>query len=504
MSSSFKNYIQLHPLRSVLFLGLVVRLIATVFSKGFGFFDDHFLVLEAAQSWVDGTDYNNWLPSEADAEREPQGHPFFYVGIHFIILKALTTLGLTDPQEKLYFIRLLHALWSLLTVYYGFKIAYKKSNKQVATWVGLLLALYWFMPFLSVRNLVEVACIPPLMIATWHIVKYEKQILPLKSALIIGATLALGFSIRFQTALFIAGFGLALLLIKTSFRNLIFIAVGFIVTVCMTQGIPDILVWKKPFVEFMAYVQYNIDNANNYGVDIWHMYLSLVLGLLIPPVSILILFGYLKNWKKNSLLFWPTFFFFVFHCYFPNKQERFILPVVPFIIVLGVMGAFEIIHKYEWQNKTWFKNTIKICIGVNLFLLPILSLSYSKRNRVEAMCYIASKKDCVRLIIEDSNLDEFTMPPQYYLGNWSSVFGITKTFTADSMLLYYKGLQPKDKPNYVVFMQAEHINERVDSLRKRFPTLHYEATIEPSFIDKTMHWLNPVNDNQTTYIYKIR
>jgi hypothetical protein len=251
-------------------------------------------------------------------------------------------------------------------------------------------------------------------------------------------------------------------------------------------------------------VQYNIDNATVYGVDVWHMYISIVLGLLIPPLSILLFVGYFKNWKKEPLLFWPTFFFFAFHTYFPNKQERFILPIVPFIIILGFIGGYQIITKYNWEFKKWFKNTVVLCVVLNLILLPILTLSYSKRNRVEAMCYIAKQKDCVRLIIEDSNLDEFTMPPQYYLQNWSSTFGITKTFTPDSMLSYYNRLIPTEKPNYVVFMQAERINERVDSLRKRFPTLKYQATIEPSFIDKTMHFLNPLNDNQTTYIYKIR
>ena len=64
-------------------------------------------MLEAAQSWVDGTDYNYWLPSENDPTRQPQGHPYFYVGIHFLILKFFTMLGLTDPQGKLYFIRII-------------------------------------------------------------------------------------------------------------------------------------------------------------------------------------------------------------------------------------------------------------------------------------------------------------------------------------------------------------------------------------------------------------
>lgn len=503
MIDSLKNYFNTHPLRFAIFAGLLFRLFATIFSKGFGFFDDHFLILEAAQSWVDGTDYNYWLPSESDPTRQPQGHPYFYVGIHFLLLKFQTMLGLTDPQGKLYLIRLLHALWSLLIVYFGFKIAYKKSNLKVASWVGLALSLYWFFPFLSVRNLVEIACIPPMVIATWLVVKNDSK-LSVKDSLLIGFMLALAFSFRFQTVIFSAGFGLALLLLRVPFKYLILIVLGFLVTAFITLGLLDIYVWGKPFVEFMAYVQYNIDNATVYGVDVWHMYISIILGLLIPPISILVFVGYFKNWKKEPLLFWPTFLFFAFHTYFPNKQERFILPIVPFIIILGFIGGYQIITKYNWESKKWFKNTVVFCCVLNFILLPILTFSYSKRNRVEAMTYIAKQKDCVRLIIEDSNRDDFTMPPQYYLQNWSSTYGITKLFTPDSMLLHYKRLKPSDKPNYVVFMQAEHINERVDSLRKRFPTLHYEATIEPSFIDKTMHFLNPLNDNQTTYIYKIR
>lgn len=503
MIASLKHYFKLHPLRSIIFFGLLFRLIATIFSKGFGFFDDHFLVLEAAQSWVDGADYNNWLPSTDDLGRQPQGHSFFYVGIHYLILKALTVCGLTDAQAKLYIIRFLHALWSMLTIYYGFKISYKRSNLQIATWVGMALSIYWFFPFLSVRNLVEITCIPPMVIATWLVYKNDFK-LSGKTAFIIGALLAVAFSLRFQSVIFTAGFGLALLILRIPFKNVFLVIVGFLVFAGLTQGLLDMYVWKKPFVEFIAYVQYNIDNASVYGVNVWHMYISLVLGLLIPPLSILIFIGYFKNWKLEPLLFWPTFLFFAFHTYFPNKQERFILPVLPFVIILGMIGAYQLILNKGWQSKKWFINTVKGCVLLNLILLPILTLSYSKRNRVEAMCYIAKQKDCVRLIIEDSNRDDFTMPPQYYLGNWSSTFGVTNLFTPDSMLAYYKMTPLADRPNYVVFMQAENINARVDSLRKRFPTLHYETTIEPSLIDKTMFFLNPVNDNQTTYIYKIR
>lgn len=503
MIESFKNYFKLHPLRTAIFLGLIFRLLATIFSKGFGFHDDHFLIVEASQSWVDGEDYNNWLPSDSDPNRIPQGHSFLYVGLHFIIFKILTFFGLTDPQGKMYVVRFIHALWSMLIIYYGFKITYKRSNLKVASWVGLTLAVLWFMPFMSVRNLVEFVCIPPLLIATWHSVKNDFK-LTAKDALLVGIWLGGAFSIRFQTILFSAGFGLALLLLRTSFKNIIFITLGFLGIAFLTQGVVDYFIWHRPFAEFTEYVRYNIENATTYGVNVWHMYFSIILGLLIPPLSIFLFYGYFKNWKKESILFWPSLFFLAFHTYFPNKQERFILPIIPFVIILGFIGLFQIIENNDWANKKWFKNSMIFCVIINSILLPALTFSYSKKNRVEAMCYVAQKEDLKMVMIDDFNRDDFLLPPLFYLGKWGSTIGVTKITPPDTALKIYNSMQLDKRPNYVVFMQADNINARVDSLRKRFPTLHYEATIEPSFIDKTMHFLNPVNDNQTTYIYKIR
>ncbi len=504
MIQAFKTYFKLHPLRTALFLGIFFRMLAVIFSKGFGWHDDHFLIIEAAQSWVDGYDYNNWLPSASDPSRVPQGHSFFYVGIHYLLLKTLTVCGLTDPQGKMYVLRFLHAAWSLLIITLGFKIAYRRSNLQVASYVGLMLAIFWFMPFLSVRNLVEFVCIPPLMLATWYLVKNDMK-LNTRYALLTGLMLGLAFSIRFQTLFFTAGFGIALLVLKTPFRHLLQMALAFIVIVTLTQGVVDYCIWHRPFAEFVEYVNYNIANATNYGVNIWHMYLTLLLGMLLPPLSILLFAGYFMNWKKEPLLFWPSFIFFAFHTYFPNKQERFILPVLPFIVILGCIGISQLMVRYNWQPKKWFKGLGVFCLVLNLVALPVLTLSYSKRNRVEAMCYIAKQKDATMVMVDDYNRDDFLMPPLFYLGKWGSVIGVTKQYPPDSALYaYYHKVEPGQRPNYVVFLQAENIDARVDSLRKRFPTLTYKTTVEPSFIDKTMHWLNPVNDNQTTYVYKLK
>ena len=59
------SFIDFNSLKTILFFGLVVRLIAAVFSQGYGMHDDHFLIIEASTSWVYGYDYNGWLPWSA-------------------------------------------------------------------------------------------------------------------------------------------------------------------------------------------------------------------------------------------------------------------------------------------------------------------------------------------------------------------------------------------------------------------------------------------------------
>jgi len=491
------------PLPFILFLACFVRLIAVIFSKGYGWHDDHFLVIEASKSWADGYDYNHWLPVEGETAPTPSGHSFFYAGLHYFLFCFLKFKGTTDPQSQMYVVRFIHALLSLIVVYCGYKIAFKVAGEKTAKAVGLLFAIFWIMPFLSVRNLVEFVCVVPLMAATWIVIKHEeeKRIAPYIWA---GILLGIAFSIRFQTVMFTGGFGLALLFLKR-FKEAIVLGIFFLIIAAGVQGLTDFYIWGKPFVEFQEYVRYNIENAQEYIVLEWYTYILFLLGILVPPISIFLFFGFLRSWRKQLLLFLPSFIFLVFHSYFPNKQERFILPILPFIILLGTIGWNEFLQKSTyWQNhKKLLKSFYVWFWSLNTILLLVISVAYSKRNRVEAMTYIAHKGDVTYIAVEDSNREDFLMPPLFYLQKWGQVYGITKNNPADKFYEQYNAMQPKDRPNYVVFMQHENIAQRVVDLKKYFPSLTYETTIEPSFIDKTMHWLNPVNKNQTTYIYKI-
>ena len=504
MMNSLRKLWDEKPLALVLFAALFFRLLSAIFSKGYGMSDDHFLVIEPAQAWVDGYNYNDCLPDINKPGIVPAGHSFFYPGLHYVLFLVLKFIGFNDPQGKMYIVRLLHSLCSLVIVYCGYRITEKLAGKKQARMAGLLLAIYWFMPFLSVRNLVEVVCIIPLMAATWMVVKEDGN-KNLKNILLAGIFLGIAFSIRYQTMLFVAGLVLAMA-IKGRFNNAVIVSIVFLFTVAILQGIPDYMIWGKPFVEFKEYVRYNQANAYGYLTGSWYKYLLLIGGILLPPISLFLLFGYLRNWKKQLYLFLPSFLFLIFHSYFPNKQERFILPIIPFVIISGYLGWNEFISKSSfWIRRPKLNQSFWIFFWIiNFIPLTIVSVAYSKRNRVEAMVYLAKKGDVNRIAIEDSNRDDILIPPRFYLQQWTYTFPITSLNADKFYKETYSQIPLSERPNYIVFMQPENLDRRVNNLKKDIPTLTYETTIEPSFIDWLLNKMNPRNKNQTSFIYKIK
>jgi len=414
-----------NPIKLIMWLTVITRLVAAIFSKGFGMHDDHFLIIEAAQSWVDGYDYNNWLPGST-TDAVPSGHSFFYVGIHYLILLFLKSIGILDPQTKMFVIRILHGAFSLITVYFGYKITIKLSDKKTAASTGLLLAVFWFMPFLSVRNLVEVVCIPILIYGIWIIVKHLDNKKAIKYYLLSGIIVGLAFSVRFQTIIFAGGIGLALLL-KLRWKEAILYGLGFFFSAALVQGGIDYFIWGRPFAELGEYVGYNLENATTYITGSWYNYILLILGLLIPPVSFFIFFGFFRTWKKHLIIFLPAFIFLVFHSVFPNKQERFILPIVPFIIILGMVGWQDFVLKSSfWKLRKKLLHSFWIFFWViNLSLLPVISTMYSKKARVESMTYLSKYDNVTAVLLENSNKNYVKMCPRYYIGQWISEYGVT-------------------------------------------------------------------------------
>ncbi len=61
--------------------------------------------------------------------------------------------------------------------------------------------------------------------------------------------------------------------------------------------------------------------------------------------------------------------------------------------------------------------------------------------------------------------------------------------------------QEKYFPAFILFLEEENLQKRVDNMKSVFPHLEYKTTVHPGLVDKVMHWLNPINKNRVITIY---
>lgn len=488
------------PLHVILGVGLLFRLISVLFSGGYGMHDDHFLVIEAAQSWVDGFDYNNWLPKNS-VDGNPTGHSWFYAGLHYCLFYFFDVIGFQDAKYKMLFIRLIHSCWSMLTIYFGYKITEKLSGEREAGIAGMLLAVLWFYPILSVRTMVEMVCVPFMLMSIYYLLKDD---IKYKHYLIAGIFMGLAIAFRIQIYLIWGGIGLVLLFQRKIIEAVIF-GISTIGALFISQ-ITDLFLWGYPFAEISQYILYNTTHYEDYITMSWFQYIIVLTGLLIPPVSLFILFGYFRSFKRLIILFLPSFIFIVFHSVYPNKQERFILPVIPIVVIAGVIGWQNFYNNSVFwsKQKILYRNILRFFWTLNLMALFFVSPAASKKSRVDSMYFLNELHDISGVILERSTNYGCYLMPRYYNRMWRTQhLCYSKDETSKYAEQDLEQLLKDRKINYCLFIEERDIEERLSKMEVYFPEMQFIEKFEPSYIDKLLHFLNPRNENETVYLYKL-
>ena len=119
------------------------------------------------------------------------------------------------------------------------------------------------------------------------------------------------------------------------------------------------------------------------------------------------------------------------------------------------------------------------------------------------MSWLQSRTDYNYFVFETTQMWGTLTLPLYYTGKWNINYEITKEMSASSLFrkLHQEHLP---LPEYLVLAEDKNIPERVASVRSEVKDLIFEIRIEPSMVDRIMHFLNPVNVNQTYFIYRIK
>ena len=263
------------------------------------------------------------------------------------------------------------------------------------------------------------------------------------------------------------------------------------------MGILDWVAYGYPFASVIQYSLYNLSQKGSHIIQPLWQYLVLILAVLIFPSSLLFLLGICKLEKKFLPIIIGLISFISLHSLIPNKQERFILPAIPFILILGAIGWQK--FKIKTRIKKFIITPLWIWFWViNTILLIIFTPLYGKKSRVEMLYYLFEKKDVQAIVIENSS---YPIPflPTYYLQKEIPIYKLDKNNSFTDVKL-------TKRPNYFIFMGSDLLEKRISEIENKFNVnLKKETVIHSDYLEKLAFQLNPeYNTNQIAFIYKAK
>jgi 4-amino-4-deoxy-L-arabinose transferase-like glycosyltransferase len=458
-------------------------LFAAVFSGGFLASDDHHVVIGAADQIASGT---GLPPTYARSALLPS----VIAGI-MIVTRGI---GIHDPGVEMLIVRLLQALYSLLVVYFVYRLLERELGESSALFGGLLVAAFFVMPVTSVHQLEESVCQVPLLAACWWWLRIgDRSRESGVWAALAGAALGVALILRFPLIGFVAAF-VVMVLLRPVTPRLKLAFLGGLALVIVLQGYSNAVVnhqWWYSFIHRlgpMLHPQRMAMDADGYpSSPPWHYILTL-LAALIPPASVLLLAAAVQGGIRLRFLAIATLAFLVSHSLIANKQERFLLPILPLLFILIVAGlpwlAARIAPAYRGM---WWYFWI-----VNAALLVVLTFSFAKKDRVEPLLYVYRRHDATGVLIAQYN-QTFGVPI-YYLGKpQPPVLVVVKEQEVTA------GTTPI---NYVILYSDTPEADRVFLAGALHRNLTLLTTITPSLADRLAHAINPRrNKAKTAVIY---
>jgi len=497
-------------LRRVLLAAAVVRLIAAIFSEGYIMSDDHFLAVEPVSSWVSGENYHNWFPNAYNQTGHAQPFSYAYYFLNFVILKFCALIGIANPFIQAFVLRLVHAALSLWGVYLFMKLAERLISS--VTW---RMYAIWFWVFggvvtvFSVHQLVETACIPFVLLAYLYALKYFER--ERMGALIIAA-FAFSFSVgmRYQLVFFPLTLGMYLLW-KRKWSGAVLFVIFFTLGFALTQ-IDNLLFWHKPIYQHLLdYQSYNAAHFADYPSNVFS-YFALISYYIFPVVTVVFIYAVLRKKvalqglsegsakgalqglsegsAKVALQVMPiligTIVFIVFHLIFPNRQERFLLPAVPFVLLLMIRtiskqypcnAPFEEPSSGPFAepstglfSEPWIPKSIK----TSIYLSILYTLSYSfyvpKAKYIDCCHVLYERGDFQNVVIDNWKGEESVWLPMHYVGKFVHPFSMTNKKSLDQLKqqiahqpLFDSKRLPAPSPNYLIIWGKEESYPRVNA-----------------------------------------
>ncbi len=369
--------------KKIIIAGILVHILAAIFSVGYFQVDEHFQILEFTAFKLGIADEND-IAWEFHDQIRPAIQPAFAFGM----VKFFNLLSLKSPFFHATILRIISAILSVGCMYLLIiSFIHEIKSEFLKRWFLFLSLMIWFLPYIHVRfsseNWTGLACwsgfalifipnLPQFGIKK----KYIKE-------LVVGVLFGLSFIFRFQTGLMIGGIFLWLLFIKKErILNLFVIFSGILLSLLLGFVIDH---WFYGEWTFTAWNYFNINLLQNkvssFGIEPWWYYFEEIVLKGVPPYSILIVFCTLIVWvffPKHPLT-WATIPFIAIHFLIGHKELRFLFPllnILPLVFILSIqiIGENFRFNKLKKELKRIETPFIRLFIIINSICLLVVCL----------------------------------------------------------------------------------------------------------------------------------
>jgi hypothetical protein len=291
----------------------------------------------------------------------------------------------------------------------------------------------------------------------------------------------------------------------------IFFTLGF----ALTQ-IDNLLFWHKPIYQHLLdYQAYNATHFSDYPSNVFS-YLALITYYIFPVITIVFLLSLrrrpdaeqdsskdalqdvsqdsskdalqdasqdvsqdsMKDASQVICIFLGTVVFIGFHLFFPNRQERFLLPAVPFVLLLMIRtisrrnpceasckassnGSCSASCETSFEE-SWLTNLMRLSICISAIYTLAYSFYIPKSKYLEASKALYERGDFQNVVIDNWKGEESVWLPMHYVGKFTHPFSMTSTKTIDHLKqqighqpIYDSKRLPAPVPNYIIIWGKE-------------------------------------------------
>lgn len=367
--------------KHVLLLGFLVYLSVFVFNDGFMALDEY---------WIGIMRY---IPAQASSimtlvAPDDVKSPLQLLPMHAVAQLALQV-GVTDPYWQYRIVIFVLGLISTIVLGYSFYLfaEFSRLDNGKRSLLYLMMTFYFAGAFTMTRPMFESIAAPWLVLGAVYGFIYDHS--GKLKALLLGVLCgSLAFVLRQQLG-FCALVFVILPLVKRQWKHFLWaslLGAGFFIL----SGIPDYYIRGKFHYSLLNLTVYNFEHGSEYGNQSILFYPALIFVISFLPFFIA---KYPPGFVTRQILKYRSFYFVlglfvVLHSLFPNKWERFIISLIPVLVLIfyPFLDYLQLQFKrYQWR--------LIVLYALNFFLFVIASYFPAQKNLIEMSLYLNQHPD---------------------------------------------------------------------------------------------------------------